>query len=181
VQWQVSTNGDSTFTNIGGAVSTTLSFTTSTADNRKQYRAVFTNSTGSATTNAATLTVNTATKVTLTSSRNTSTYGQSVVFTATVTLMTANTSAASAKRDVTPTGTVTFKDGTTVLGTTSLNANGVATFTTTSLSVGSHNITAEYNGDSSLTGSISNVLVQIVQKGAPVEGELKYYFPFIGR
>jgi hypothetical protein len=56
-QWQVSTNGGSSFTNIGGATSPTYSATAALADSGKQFRAVFTNSTGTATTNAATLTV----------------------------------------------------------------------------------------------------------------------------
>lgn len=47
VQWQVSTDGGMTFTNIAGANSTTLSFVATTADNGKFYRAVFTNSCGS--------------------------------------------------------------------------------------------------------------------------------------
>ena len=57
VQWQVSTNGGSTFTNISGATSTTYSFTTATTQTGYDYRAVFTNSQGTATTSAATLTV----------------------------------------------------------------------------------------------------------------------------
>lgn len=47
-----------------------------------------------------------------------------------------------------PTGTVTFKSGTTVLGTAPLNAIGVATFTTGRLAAGSYTFTATYNGDS---------------------------------
>jgi CSLREA domain-containing protein len=62
VQWQVSSGGP--FTNIPGATSTTLTFTATAGQNGNQYRAVFTNSTGSATTTAATLTVNTAPTVT---------------------------------------------------------------------------------------------------------------------
>ncbi len=57
VQWQVSTDGGSTFINVSGATSTTLSFTTSSTQNSNQYRAVFSNSVGTATTNTATLTV----------------------------------------------------------------------------------------------------------------------------
>lgn len=58
VQWQVSSGGP--FTDIPGATSNTLMFTATAADNGKQYRAVFTNSSGTATTTTATLTVNTA-------------------------------------------------------------------------------------------------------------------------
>src|SRR5205814_6743907 len=58
VQWQVDTG--SGFNDIPGATSTTLSFTAVTADTGKKYRAVFTNSCATATTNFATLTVNVA-------------------------------------------------------------------------------------------------------------------------
>jgi hypothetical protein len=64
VQWQVSTNGGSSWGNIGGATSTTYSFTTAAGNNGYQYRAVFTNAAGSATTNAAVLTVQYAPEVT---------------------------------------------------------------------------------------------------------------------
>lgn len=56
VQWQVSSGGGP-FTDIPGATSTTLMFTATSADNGNQYRAVFTNSSGTATSTAATLTV----------------------------------------------------------------------------------------------------------------------------
>lgn len=62
----------------------------------------------------------------------------------------------------TPTGTVTIKDGSTTLATQSL-VNGQATFTTSSLSVGSHSITATYSGDTNFQGSTSTVLTQAVQ------------------
>jgi len=69
-----------------------------------------------------------------------------------------------------PSGTVSFEDGTTVLATASLNAKGQATFTTTALSVGSHNITAIYSGDSSFAGSASAaVTVQVTQPTSPYE------------
>jgi hypothetical protein len=58
VQWQLSTNGGSTWSDIAGATSTTLAITKVPAsDNGDQFRAVFTNSAGSATTNPATLMV----------------------------------------------------------------------------------------------------------------------------
>ncbi len=61
VQWQVRTNGGSTFSDISGATSTTYAFTTVAGDTGKQFRAVFTNGIGSpATSTAATLTVNTS-------------------------------------------------------------------------------------------------------------------------
>lgn len=64
VQWQVSTDNGGTFNNISGATSTTLSFATVAGDNGKQYRAVFTNSAGTATTNSATLFIQTVPVIT---------------------------------------------------------------------------------------------------------------------
>ena len=60
VQWQVSTNSGGTFSNIGGATSTTLTINNPTVTmSGNQYRAVFTNSCtpATATSSAATLTV----------------------------------------------------------------------------------------------------------------------------
>ncbi len=59
VQWQVETTGGSTFSNIAGAVSRTLTFIATPADNGNEYRAVFANAAGSVTTAAADLTVTT--------------------------------------------------------------------------------------------------------------------------
>jgi len=58
VQWQISTNGGSTYSNISGATNASYTFTVTTGDNNERYRAVWTNSQGSATSNAAILTVN---------------------------------------------------------------------------------------------------------------------------
>jgi hypothetical protein len=55
VRWQVSTNSGSTWSNIAGATRRTYSFTTSASQTGYEYRAVFTNIAGSATSNAATL------------------------------------------------------------------------------------------------------------------------------
>jgi hypothetical protein len=60
VQWQVSTNNGASFVNIPGATSTTYSFTVTAGENGYLYRAVFTNSTGHATTSNAKLTVGVA-------------------------------------------------------------------------------------------------------------------------
>ncbi len=64
VQWQVSTNGGASFTDIPGATSTSLTFATDPSQDGNQYRAVFTNACGTATTTAATLTTCTPTAVT---------------------------------------------------------------------------------------------------------------------
>jgi photosystem II stability/assembly factor-like uncharacterized protein len=59
LQWQVSTDGGTTFTNVAGATAGTLTIDpTAVGQNGNRYRAVATNAAGSATSNAATLTVN---------------------------------------------------------------------------------------------------------------------------
>jgi hypothetical protein len=60
VQWQVSTDAGTNWDDINGATNTTLTFTSSASLNENQYRAVFTNTCGSCTTQVATLTVNSA-------------------------------------------------------------------------------------------------------------------------
>ncbi|HLH32385.1 MAG TPA: Ig-like domain-containing protein [Terriglobia bacterium] len=62
----------------------------------------------------------------------------------------------------TPSGTVTFLDGSTVLGTATLNASGQASFSTTTLSVGTHAITAAYSGDTNFSSSTSAIVSQVV-------------------
>ena len=59
MQWQVSTDGGNTFSNVAGATSNTLTIDATANENGNRYRAVFTNSAGSATTASATLTVST--------------------------------------------------------------------------------------------------------------------------
>jgi len=96
-----------------------------------------------------------STATTLSVSSQQSTVGQSVTFTATVSRPPSATSQTSRQpREIAPTGTVTFTEGITVLGARPLD-KGVAIFVT-SLSVGSHNITAIYGGDQNHAGSSSN-------------------------
>jgi hypothetical protein len=86
VQWQVSTDGGNTFTNIAGATSTTLTLSGTTASqNGTIYQAVFTNSVGTVTTTRATLNVRFAPIVTVNPASQTVTAGQSVTFTAAAT------------------------------------------------------------------------------------------------
>ncbi len=87
-----------------------------------------------------------ATTTILTSSLNPSNYGQAVTFTATLTPQYSGTVK----------GKVTFYDGTTALGSKSLNG-GVARFTTSTLSQGTHTITATYNGNSNFIGSSASI------------------------
>jgi Bacterial Ig-like domain (group 3)/IPT/TIG domain len=89
----------------------------------------------------------------LSSSKNPSSFGQPVILTAKVT-------------GFSPTGAVTFIDGGIQIGTGTLAA-GTAAFTTASLAVGSHSITAKYGGDSNNVASTSAALTQHV--GAPTD------------
>jgi hypothetical protein len=57
VQWQVSTDGGQTFTDIAGATSNTLTFYVFSSENGYKYRAVFTNSAGVTFSSIATLNV----------------------------------------------------------------------------------------------------------------------------
>jgi hypothetical protein len=91
--------------------------------------------------------------IALTSSANPSVYGTSLSFTAVVT----GTGGAL-------TGTVTFQDGTTVLGRGTLSSAGAATYLTTTLTPGMHGISAVYGGDGNNLPITSAILQQQVQQ-----------------
>jgi hypothetical protein len=82
VKWQVSTDHGATFSDLPGATFKTLSFAASAADNGKEYRAVFTNSVGSVTSSAATLTVDFAPRIIAQPTNVAAATGQTAVFTA---------------------------------------------------------------------------------------------------
>lgn len=90
----------------------------------------------------------------LTSSPNPSNSGQTVTFTATV-----NAAAFKAM----PTGSVTFFDGSTNIGSVSLNSHAVATLNTSTFTAGTHSVKATYNGDSNYVTSTSSPVSQLVQ------------------
>ena len=93
---------------------------------------------------------------TLTSSPNPSTYGQAVTFTATVT---------SAPGPPPDGETISFMKGKMILGTGSLTS-GTATFTTSTLKVGTTSVIATYPGDSNFAPSKSKPLKQVVNPAA---------------
>jgi hypothetical protein len=93
-----------------------------------------------------------ATSTALASNLNPSTYGQPITFTATVT----STGGTPPNGD-----TVTFYNGSNVLGTASLNG-GIASLTKSSLQSGIHTISATYLGDANFTASTSPGLLQVV-------------------
>jgi hypothetical protein len=94
------------------------------------------------------------TSTSLTSSANPATQGVPVIFTATVTATSG-----------TPTGVVSFFDGSTLVGTGTLNGSGVATFTISTLTPGDHAITAFYNGDVKDGTSTSVAVIQTINGG----------------
>lgn len=73
--------------------------------------------------------------------------GQSVTFNALVSGPSGDTTV--------PTGTISFDNGTAVLGTASLDASGTAVYSTSSLAAGSYNVTAVYSGDANFAPSTS--------------------------
>src|SRR5262249_9725360 len=98
--------------------------------------------------------LNTAgTTVTLSSSPNPSKLGQSVTFSSTV--------AATLAGQPPVTGTITFMSDLSILGTMPL-VNGAASLSTSSLTLGSHNITALYNGDRNYNPHSSPGLIQVI-------------------
>jgi len=92
-----------------------------------------------------------ATTATVSSSATPSAYNQSVTFSASV----------APAYGGNATGTFTFLDGATSLGTASVS-NNTAQLAISTLSVGTHSVTAKYSGDSNFTGSTSAALSQTV-------------------
>ena len=90
------------------------------------------------------------TTVVLTASPNPASSGQTVTLTATVNCATG-----------VPTGTVTIKDGKTVLGTASV-VNGQGQFTTSSLSTGTHSLSATFSGSQDFAKSTSASLQEVI-------------------
>jgi hypothetical protein len=113
-----------------------------------------------------------ATTTTLQASASSITAGSSLTLTATVAQSSTPGKASAAfhaamNASAVPTGTVTFFDGTTSLGSRTLNASGVATFSISSLAVGSHSITASYSGDTGDAASTSAAVTITVTAAVP--------------
>jgi hypothetical protein len=87
---------------------------------------------------------------TVATSGSPATAAASVTFTATVTSVAA-----------VPTGTVNFSDSGNLLGTGTLNSSGIATFSTTTLTSGSHTITATFQANMNFATS-SATLTQVI-------------------
>jgi hypothetical protein len=63
----------------------------------------------------------------------------------------------------TPSGTVNFLDGTTTIGSATLDNTATASLTVSTLAAGAHSITAVYAGDTNFTGSTSSAVTESVQ------------------
>src|SRR5262249_20886146 len=90
--------------------------------------------------------------VALNTSNGSTVFGQPVNFVATV-------NAAGIPR-----ATVTFFDGTSPLGTVTLDGSGRATLTVSTLSTGSHSISASYSGDADRIGGMSEPATESVAR-----------------
>jgi hypothetical protein len=148
--------GPVTLNGSGAATLTSSTLTAGTHNVTAVYTPDSNNFTGSSATalsqvvNKATLGQNGVANIVLNSSPNPSNVGQSVTFTATV--------------PAGVTGTVTFKDGATTLGTGTISGT-TATYTTTTLAVGTHSVTAVYGGDANYNTATSAVDNHVVNNG----------------
>jgi hypothetical protein len=116
-----------------------------------------------------------STTTALAAASNLVTAGQTLTLTATVNrsgIAALNLKAATAQavqRIPQPTGTVSFMNGSTLLGTGTLSSSGVATLSTASLAPGTYSLTAEYSGSSSSLSSTSTaVSVTVIAEAATV-------------
>jgi hypothetical protein len=98
------------------------------------------------------------------SSANPSGLGKSVTFTVTV------------SGGGQPTGSVDFLEGATSLGTAQLNSSGQATLSVSTLSLGSHAITASYAGNGTFGPSVSNTVNQVVAAAPTVKSLARFGF-----
>ncbi|MEI8370631.1 MAG: Ig-like domain repeat protein [Planctomycetia bacterium] len=163
---RVALSGAVNLTVAAGATTGTATFTTTAlAAGVRSIVAVYSGNTNYApsTSAAVTQTIAKATPATTVATPTAAIYGSAATLTATVARVTGG---------VIPTGSVTFKYGTTTLGTASLDANGTATFSTTTLAVGSYTpITATYSGDTNyltFTSATSPAITLTVNKATPV-------------
>ncbi|HLV99849.1 MAG TPA: Ig-like domain-containing protein, partial [Ktedonobacterales bacterium] len=146
---------------VGGITTATFSTTTLTPGSHT-ITASYSGDTNASASTAPAITqviAKATTSTTLAASLAATVAGQSITFTATV----------SSTSPGTPTGVVIFSDGSTSLGQGTLNTVGgttTATFTTSSLAVGSHTLTASYSGDGTNTASTSTALTQLVAKAS---------------
>lgn len=133
------------------------------------------------------------TTTSLSADPNSASVGQTVTFTATITpaptgsplgsinfclgslsavAPAARTAGSAMRARPVPAGPPPPCGGATLLQNVVINASGVATFTTSSLAVGSNLITAVYSGNTGFAGSVSNTINEIVSTNTPTSTAL---------
>ena len=106
-------------------------------------------STSGSSTTHGTNNTNSKSTMLVTSSANPSSSGQAITFTVSVNAVSPETG--------TPTGDVAIRDGTTLLGTWTLNSAGEVTYSTSNLAIGTHTINVTYMGDSNFASSAASL------------------------
>jgi beta-glucosidase len=158
VAWQKSTDGGTSWINVPGAASTTYSFTATIADNKAQYRAVFSNELGDAASTPTVLTVAKA-KATVSASLAKRTVSAKKHGKVKITI--------SAPAGVSTSGKVSIdvrsggKSRGKVTGTVKA---GKVTVTLPKLKKGSYSVTSSYKGNSSLASAKGKTLTLKVVK-----------------
>src|SRR6202789_4543182 len=161
------TNGVATLTTSSLAAGATHTLTASYAGS---------GSYAASTSNTVSLVVNAATNITtttaLTASPNPAAVGATVTLTATVT---------SSNTSETPTGSVSFYDGTTLLGTVALGAATVdtatAVYTTTTLAAGTQSVSASFAGNTTFTASTSAAVSLVVNSSITANATFSFSTP----
>jgi hypothetical protein len=148
-QWQRSSDAGLTWSDIPGATAYTYPITAALGDDGAQFRAVFTNSSGTATTTGATLHVTTTTSLSFKVAHTTLKGGKRDILTVSV------SSPVTGKGKVTG-GTVAFYDGTSLVASVPV-AKGKAK-TVVTLAKGSHPLRAVYSGSGAVLAAQSPVV-----------------------
>ena len=151
VQWEMSSNGGSTFSDISGATSTTYSLTAASGENGDEYEAVFTNTAGTATSTPATLTVSTVPTVTSNPASQSVNTGQTATFTAAA----SGTPTPTVQWEVSTSGATAFSD---ISGATSTTYS----FTATSAANGSQYEAVFNNTAGNVTSNPATLTVDYV-------------------
>lgn len=97
---------------------------------------------------------NASTTVALSANTTAATYAQPLILTATV-----------SSNGGTATGAVSFTDGSTTLGSATLNPDGIAVLSLSALAPGPHMVIANYGGDGKANPSASTALAIVVKQG----------------
>ena len=153
-------NGPQTLT-LSGTNTFNLSKTYTTTGTKNVKVTIIDSANGNSTATIA-LTVNPLPPVvSLGASVNPAGFQQAITFTATI----------ASNPPPAPTGVVTFNDGNLALGSAAVSTIGsvtTASFSISTLSAGSHSITAVYSGDANFGASTSAVLTEVINPSLPV-------------